>query len=272
MAEDQEIHVGEEEGLGQWVNALVSSEKEWEVHCSDQVADIFKESNLILNINNKLNLDNELRFHMSKNLHLYIEKILSGDLEDALNYSDEVLSPNNNSSQGLKLYLTRDLNLAKSYLEERYQDDEKARYGIIASSRDRDLVRFNINNDYLSTQRIKRGPWFTDSKESSFSCRNFNQTVTEFDCQGLELDMSLVAWGTDLVRNNDNWSIDNSKQYRGAVEAKNPKQMRINAYRVLLTRGRDGTVIYLPKLESLDETYQYLSKCGIPELQTGMML
>ena len=80
----QEIHVGEEEGLGQWLNALVASEKEWEVHCADQVVDIFKESNLILNINNKLNLDNELRFHMSKNLHLYIEKILLYLLPDNL--------------------------------------------------------------------------------------------------------------------------------------------------------------------------------------------
>ena len=84
--------------------------------------------------------------------------------------------------------------------------------------------------------------------------------------------MSLLAWGTDLVRNNNNWTIDNSRQYRGGrVEAKNPKQMRINAYRVLLTRGRDGTVIYVPELNSLNETYEYLFKCGIPELQTGMM-
>jgi len=263
----QEIHLGEEEGLQQWVNALDASEKEWEVHSSDQVAEIFKESNLTLNINNDFNLDNELRFHMSKNLHLYIEEILSDDFKKALNYSYEVLSPNNNLSQGLKLYLTRDLDLAKSYLEERYQDDDKARYGILASSRDRDLVNFNINNDWQSTRRIKIGPWFTDSKESPLSCRNFNQTVTEFSCQGLELDMSLLAWGTDLVRNNGKWSIDNSRQYRGGrVEAKNPKQMRINAYRVLLTRGRDGTIIYVPEIKSLNETYEYLSKCGIPEL------
>ena len=80
--------------------------------------------------------------------------------------------------------------------------------------------------------------------------------------------MALVAWGTDLVITKGEWSNDKAKRYqtRGRSTPDNPFQMRINAYRVLLTRGRDGSIIFIPELTELDETYKFLLDCGIPAL------
>ena len=122
----------------------------------------------------------------------------------------------------------------------------------------------------MATQRVKLGPWFTESEDGQVSCRHLDQVVTEFGCQGLELDMALVAWGTDLMRDNGAWTDRKARRYsrRGRAEVRDPFQMRLNAYRVLLTRGRDGAVIFVPALPELDETYQFLFDCGVPEIQT----
>lgn len=80
--------------------------------------------------------------------------------------------------------------------------------------------------------------------------------------------MALIAWGTDLMREDGAWTIRNARRYSptGRTKPLDPFQMRLNAYRVLLTRGRDGEVIFIPTLPELDETYTYVRDCGIPEL------
>ena len=88
--------------------------------------------------------------------------------------------------------------------------------------------------------------------------------ATEFSSQGLELDYVLIAWGTDFAYKNGGWSNERSRGTRGNV--KNPFQLRLNVYRVLMTRGRDGAIIFLPKLSYLDSTYEYFLKCGMQEL------
>ena len=143
-----------------------------------------------------------------------------------------------------------------------------AHFGIVASSRDKDLHQFGIENDFMATRRVKLGPWFTESEDSQWSCRRLDQVVTEFGCQGLELDMALVAWGTDLLRENGAWSDRKARRYsnQGQAKTRDPFQMRLNAYRVLLTRGRDGAIIFVPPLSELDETYECLLDCGVPGL------
>ena len=92
--------------------------------------------------------------------------------------------------------------------------------------------------------------------------------MTEFQCQGLELDMALVAWGTDLVRRAGAWSTDRARRYghRGRTRPVDPFRMRLNAYRVLLTRGRDGAIVFVPPLAELDETWAWLRAAGFREL------
>ncbi len=270
IGDGQEIHIGEEEGLIQWRTALEGSQTNWTVHAPPHLQELFMGSDLPTTWNPELNLDTEIRFHLAKRLHEFVENLLSGQNSDSVaEIASSVLFPDNEQVNGLRFYMTRDLAVAKEYLRARYEDSPVARYGILASSRDKDLAAFGIANDFLSTSRLKKGPWFTEPESEPLSCRRLNGVVTEFGCQGLELEMALLSWGTDLVRVGNSWNTDKAKRYspQGRARPQNPFQMRLNAYRVLLTRGRDGTVIFVPPLDELDETFQYLSACGIPLLQ-----
>src|SRR5690606_22848430 len=96
------------------------------------------------------------------------------------------------------------------------------------------------------------------------SCRQLREVATEFASQGLELDFALLAWGSDLRRADGAWTDDLSRGYRNRV--KDRLTLRKNVYRVLLTRGRDGTVVFVPPAPELDETFAYLQACGVREL------
>jgi DUF2075 family protein len=90
--------------------------------------------------------------------------------------------------------------------------------------------------------------------------------VTEFGAQGLELDAVLLAWGTDLVRTGTGWSIARARRYKRGNHVRDAFQLRLNAYRVLMTRGRDATVVFVPPLSSLDATHDYLVQSGYRRL------
>ena len=195
------------------------------------------------------------------------ELLVKGNLASASQLASFIQAPSGDSVDGMKMYLTRDFELAKSYLPERYAETPQARYGIIASSRDKALNNLGITNDWQSKPRI--GPWFSEGEENTRSCRHLEDTISEFDCQGLELEMSLLAWGTDFMRERGKWTARKAKGHRprGKAVPRNPYQMRVNAYRVLLTRGRDGTIVYVPsELAELDETYKFLEDVGFRPL------
>ncbi|MDP6413264.1 MAG: DUF2075 domain-containing protein [Arenicellales bacterium] len=274
----QEIHLGEEEGLMQWRHALEASTNpdQWTVHLPDvpnlgdeNPARVFEASRLRIEIAPSLNLDTELRFHSASELHRLVHAIFTeGDAQQARMIAERVIAPDGQVVDGLKIYITRDLDEAKAYIRERYSEWPAARFGLLASSRDRDLPSFGIRNDWQSTRRVSPGPWFTEGEEEPGSCRHLTATITEFQCQGLELEMALVAWGTDLIREGDSWTTRRARGYapRGRTRPLDPYQMRINAYRVLLTRGRDGMVVFVPPLPLLDETYSFLVAAGFVPL------
>jgi DUF2075 family protein len=93
------------------------------------------------------------------------------------------------------------------------------------------------------------------------SCCQLDTVATEFSSQGLELDFVLLAWGSDFVLVNGRWDISRSRGTRGKVY--DPFRLRVNVYRVLLTRGRDGAVTFVPPLAHLDGTHDYLGRCGM---------
>lgn len=261
----QEIHVGEEGGLVQWRSAVEGSSKssDWVVFGPPSVQNEFNDSKVVFKSSAHLSLDKELRFHLASDLHIFVGMLLQG------------VPPEKNSkvsgyleAQGYHLRITRELPLAKEYLRERYAEHLEARYGLLASSKDRDLVRFGIFNDFQSTKRTRYGPWYGDSEESrsGYSCRHLKDVVTEFGAQGLELDAVLLAWGTDLMRINGSWSNARARGYMRGAHVVDPKQLRLNAYRVLLTRGRDATVVFVPQLPELNDTYDYLYASGFVRL------
>jgi hypothetical protein len=159
-----------------------------------------------------------------------------------------------------RFLVTRDLNTAKQYIRERYADAKEARYGVLASSKDKWLPDFGVDNSYQTTMRLRVGPWYNAPPVDSASCCRLETVATEFSSQGLELDCALVGWGSDLLWTTDGWSIDHSRGTRGNV--KDPLALRKNVYRVLLTRGWDGTVIFVPPDSRLDSTYDHLVDVG----------
>jgi hypothetical protein len=140
----------------------------------------------------------------------------------------------------------------------------------VASSKDKELVRFGISNDYQTTKRVKMGPWYGDGEGSLLSCRQLTSGVTEFGAQGLELDAVLLAWGGDYVMNAGKWSNANASGYRRKKLVRDAFQLRLNAYRVLLTRARDVVVVFVPRLLLLDETFEYLLASGFTPLKASV--
>jgi hypothetical protein len=121
-----------------------------------------------------------------------------------------------------------------------------------------------VPNEFQATKNVRIGAWYGDPEDSytGRSCRRLESCVTEFGAQGLELDATLLAWGTDLLMSGGRWSNANARGYRPKGRVKNPFQLRVNAYRVLLTRARDACVVFVPPLPVLDETFGYLQRCG----------
>lgn len=181
---------------------------------------------------------------------------MNGDIKKAEKLSKKIIDQNYN------IYVSRNLDDCKRYLRERYLGNEDKRYGILASSKAKNLTKYSILNDFNSTQRVRKGPWYNDSPNSLKSCCQLLDVVTEFGCQGLELDMPLIAWGSDLTWDGSQWysNIRRSK-------ARDPHNLRINSYRVLLTRGRDGLVVFVPEEANMDSTYEALLFSGLLELK-----
>ncbi|MGH7671107.1 MAG: DNA/RNA helicase domain-containing protein [Gemmatimonadaceae bacterium] len=261
----QEIHVGEEAGLGQWRTAVENSSAstDWTVHAPPGVAGVFRGATVPFEAKPTLALDTELRFHQAKDLHRFVDQLLSGvPAQDLASMGARL------NADGMHLRITRSLDTAKQYLRDRYSDDPLARFGLIASSKDKELVKWDVANDFQSTKRVHFGPWYGDDEHTygGQSCRLLQTCVTEFGAQGLELDAALLAWGTDLVLTKGNWSNAKARGYLKSAHVKDPFQLRVNAYRVLLTRGRDGTVIFVPPIAELDETHSYLVAAGVVSL------
>lgn len=257
----QEIHVGEEGGIGQWRAAVEGSGRssEWTVHAPPGLASHFAGSRVPLELRPSLNLDVELRYHLAPELHAYVDGLLTDAHPVEL-----VERARRLDASGFHLRISRSFEQAKHYLRERYAEDRDARFGIVASSKDRHLVDFGIPNDFQSTKRVRVGPWYGDPEDgyTGQSCRLLETCVTEFGAQGLELDATLLAWGTDFRRDGGRWSNALARGYLRRAMVRDPFTLRRNAYRVLLTRGRDACVTVVPQSPLLDETYSYLLACG----------
>ena len=252
IGDGQEIHLGEESGLSLWSDAINNSNKEWNVHCPEKFKSYFDNSNI--EENEVFNLTMSLRTHQTLTLQNWVENLLENELE-ALQQSTSALT-----KEEYPIYITRNLDTAKNYLIEKYTDEEDKTYGLIASSKSKILPQYGVRNDFNSTKAFTPAQYYVD-KSSSTYCRNFNTVVTEFACQGLELDMPIVAWDIDFVYSGK-WN-DNFPNYK----AKNSLELRKNSYRVLLTRGRDGMIIFVPDDIKLNTTFDFLKNNGCKILE-----
>lgn len=162
------------------------------------------------------------------------------------------------------MLLTRDLQTGRDYLRERYGEAPGARFGLLASSKDKLLPEHGVDNTYQTTKKLREGPWYNAEAANPLSCCRLDTVATEFSSQGLELDCALLAWGSDFLRENERWSMRLASGTRGRL--RDPLALRRNVYRVLLTRGRDGTLVFVPRQDAFDSTAEYLLRCGFRSL------
>ncbi len=255
VGQGQEIHVGEEAGLGQWNDAMAAAGGRWTVHCSSKLASRFPAATTF-QVDDHLDLTTSLRTHVAEDVQTWVDMVLEGDLYRAGAVSERL------DAQGFVLYLTRDLDAAKHYARERYAAQEVSRYGLIASSKAR-LEEYGIDAGYLAGRGVQVEKWFYDGPDQVRSCCQLSVPVSEFQCQGLELDLPIVCWGKDLWWSDGRWATRPSPRNK----ARDPHRLRLNTYRVLLTRGRDGMVIWMPKgSRHSHETFAALQEVGLKSL------
>ncbi len=251
----QEIHAGEQSGVAQWGSAIAKSPESgtWTVHAASDLDAALGKTGVATTWEPSLTLDTELRFHDARNLHDFVESLLSEATSTATRELGDRLW-----REGYRLFVTRDLEAAKRYARQRFVDDDKARYGLLASSKAKDLPRFGVDNTYRRGSWWV-GPWYNAPPEEQTSCCRLEMVATEFQAQGLELDLVLLGWGSDLLVEDGRWHSERSGKTRYVEDI---LTLRKNVYRVLLTRGRRGTVIFVPPDALYDETHARLVAAG----------
>jgi len=264
----QEINTGEA-GISEWLNAIRNRFSHWDVFISPNLTDSEYDAevaidelsrNTLVNFNSDLHLDVSLRSFRAENLSLFVKNILDIDIELAIETLNKI-------SEEYPIVLTRDLSKAKKWLTEKARGSE--RYGIVVSSQAQRLKPHAI--DVKSPMNPVH--WFLNDKDDVRSSYFLEAVATEFHVQGLELDWTCVVWDGDLRYSEDGWKtfsfVGNKWQHIHKIER---KRYLINAYRVLLTRARQGMVIVIPdgntedhtrQSEYYDPTYFYLKRIGI---------
>lgn len=166
--------------------------------------------------------------------------------------------------------ITRDLNRAKKWVRDHCQGS--ARYGLLASSGG---LRLKSEGIFVKNE-ISLVNWFLNGKDDVRSSYMLEDVVTEFDIQGLELEYSIVAWDADFRYVDGKWTYNNFVGTRWNNVCSSERQMYLkNAYRVLLTRARQGMAIFIPNGSDDDLTrkriyydgiFKYLLEIGLPLL------
>ena len=264
----QEINTGEA-GISEWLNAIIDKFPEWEVSISPNLTDSeYAAVNAITKIKNthltkfnpNLHLAVSMRSYRAESVSLFVKQLLDLDTEAAQRTYSTI-------NKNYPIVLTRDLSKAKKWLKEKARGTE--RYGIVVSSQAQRLKPLAI--DVKSPMNPVY--WFLGEKDDIRSSYYLEDVATEFQVQGLELDWACVTWDGDLRYNNDGWK---SFSFVGTkwqnIHKEERKRYLINAYRVLLTRARQGMVIVIPigdvedgtrNPEYYDDTFKYLKDLGI---------
>lgn len=267
----QEINTGEA-GISEWINSVHNSFKDWDVYISSRLTDSeyaagdalkILEGRNNVNYNDSLHLAVSMRSFRAENVSLLIKQILDLNIEEAKSTLQKVNSK-------YPIVITRDLCKAKQWLKEQARGSE--RYGIVVSSQ---AERLRPHSIFVSSP-MDPVHWFLDEKDDVRSSYYLEDVATEFDVQGLELDWVCVTWDADFryTKNGwQHWSFKGNKWQR--INKPERQNYLKNAYRVLLTRARQGMVIVVPSGDKDDHTrppsfynstYEYLKEIGFREL------
>lgn len=267
----QEINTGEA-GISAWLDAVRSSFTTWHVYISPNLTDseydaghalekLASRPNVVTDAS--LHLGVSVRSFRAENVSAFVKALLECDKAKAGEMFKRI------SSQ-YPVVLTRDLARAKKWIRDQARGSE--RFGLVASS-----AAYRLKPHAIDI-RVKIDPvqWFLNGPDDTRSSFYLEDAATEFQIQGLELDWVCVTWDADLRFANPSWEY---RSFRGtswaSVHKPERRQYLRNAYRVLLTRARQGMAIFVPSGDGddrtrepsfYDPTFEYLASVGIPVL------
>jgi hypothetical protein len=267
----QEINTGEA-GIGEWIEAFHGSFRDWQVYISPALSDSEYGAGSILaavqdnkNVHyvDSLHLAVSLRSFRAEKVSTFVKTLLDCEQAKARGILHEI-------ADRYPIVLTRELERAKRWLRDQASGSE--RYGIVVSSQAERL------KPYALDVRTPVDPvkWFLDGKDNVRSSYYLEDVATEFHVQGLELDWACVSWDGDFRYTPNGWQ---HFSFRGTkwqhINQVVKQQYQKNAYRVLLTRARQGMVIFVPEGSTsdgtrhpdyYDSTFTYLRSVGLPIL------
>ena len=266
----QEINTGEA-GLEEWLRAIERYYQHWKVYVSNRLtkADYLGDTKAPAAIEHgqvtltpALHLAVSVRSFRAEALSEFVGAIIDGDAARARSLWEKL--------NHYPMVLTRDLEAARTWLRQHTRGNE--RIGLVASSNAMRLKPVGIH----VKAKIEPQVWFLAAKDDVRSSCALEDVATEFDIQGLELDWVGMCWDANFRRDGNTWrplSFRGSRWQR-INDAVNAAYLA-NAYRVLLTRARQGMAIFVPEGSDLDhtrepefydQTYAFLASCGIPNL------
>ena len=270
----QDIYDGEV-GINEWFRSSIEDYYDWELYYSpkifDQLEDRSINKQMILNCNrahqiDELHLSTSIRSFRSEKISEFVDNLLANNPEKSKDILELI-------GEKYPIFVTRDISKGREYIRSQVRGSQRC--GVIACS---SAQRLRPEGIFVQTN-IDVENWFLAPKDDLRSSNAMEIVASEFKVQGLEIDYSLVCWDADLRRRGNDWDY---YSFRGTKWLKRNKQEQknylINSYRVLLTRARQGMVIFVPKgvdpdidstrnKEYYDSIYNYLkNECGIKEL------
>jgi DUF2075 family protein len=269
----QEINTGEA-GIGEWVRAMNETFPDWKVYISNQLTDkeyaegqvaemLADHENVVFSPD--LHLAVSMRSYRAESLSRMVHYLLDGDAEKVREVYKDI-------KERYPIVITRNLDKAKAWLKQKARGSRE-RYGLLVSSKGYRLKPLAID------VRCKPDTvhWFLDDANDVRSSLFLEDAASEFDVQGLELDWTCLVWDGDFRYTDGGWDYYEFNGGNRWNRIKKPERQayQLNAYRVLLTRARQGMVICVPEgdnadvtrlPEFYDGTYLYLKSMGFEEL------
>jgi hypothetical protein len=269
----QEINTGEA-GIVEWLNALSTNFPHWNVYVSDMLSDpnytVDADARDALATcefikNDKLHLSVSMRSFRAEKLSTFVSKVIEAEPEQARSLLSEL-------GGKYPVRITRSLPAARNWLQTMARGTERT--GLVASS---GALRLRPEGIFVKST-IDPANWFLNDKDDVRSSYYMEDVATQFDIQGLELDWVGVCWDADMRYENAQWV---SYAFKGTkwqnIGAEQRQIYQLNAYRVLLTRARQGMVIFIPKGDPDDPTrppafydpvWEFFKACGIDEISS----
>ena len=268
----QDINTGEA-GIQEWFASLKRSFPDWNVYVSgDITASEYLGDQSFAELTDGLKCETIKELHLSVSLRAHRTSDVAGFVDSLLdNDAAAAAEKYKRLSEVYPIYMTRDLARAKQWVRE--QTAGKAlRHGLIASSNGR---RLRADGIWIES-KCKPEKWFLGERDDIKSSYFMEEAASEFDIQGLEIDYAVVGWDADYRYVDGKFEYFKPSGSRWlSINQEDKRRYLKNAYRVLLTRAREGFVIFVPRGDVSDATrqpkfydalWQYLTDIGVEEL------